>query len=97
MIIEVEPSGNVALGDQDNFRAFKVVCTAPISECEKALGSVGRLDGDHLWVSPDWLESNGRPDEIWRAGLRKMIEYAASAGWTDDKGTVRAHIEITAL
>lgn len=94
MIIAVELSGNVALEDQDNFRAFKVVCAAPIGECEKSLGSVGRLDGDHLWVSSAWLESNGRPDEIWRTGLRKMIDYAASAGWTDDQGAVRAHIEI---
>jgi hypothetical protein len=96
MLIKVEPSGHARLEDQDNFRAFKVLCTATVHECESALGTVGRLDGDHLWVSRAWVESHGPSDETWRTGLRKMLDYAAASGWTDGTGAIRAHIEIGA-
>ncbi len=94
MIVMVNPSGDVALEDQDNFKAFKVISAIPVNQAEDSLKAVGRLDGGHLWVSRAWLESNGSQDEAWRSGLRKMIDYAASAGWVDDAGAVRAHIEI---
>jgi hypothetical protein len=96
MFIKVDATGIARLEDQDNFRAFKVVCTAPRDACGDALAQVGRVDGDHVWVARAWLDQHGRIDEAWRAGLQKMLDYAASSGWVDERGAVRAHIDIAA-
>lgn len=93
MIIHVDASNPPSLGDAENFRAFKVECASDRNDCTDAFAEVGRLDGDHLWVDPAWLCSHGRRDADWAAGLQKMIDYAASAGWVDQAGAIRAHIE----
>lgn len=93
MIVRIDSANPPSLEDADNFRAFKLVCASPREACVDAFAQVGRLDGDHLWVDADWIRANGRQDEEWSAGLGKMIDYAASAGWVDDSGAIRAHIE----
>lgn len=93
MIITIAPSKPAALEDADNFRAFKVVCTSPRADCEAGLAEIGRLDGDHVWVDPTWIRRNGRPAEEWTTGFDKMVAFAASSGWVDDAGAIRAHIE----
>jgi len=91
MIINIQAAGPATLEDADNFRAFKVVsAAAPAS----AFAAIGRLDGGHVWVNPAWLKAHGRPDdETWATGLEKMLNYAKTAGWVDEAGYVRAHIE----
>ncbi len=92
MFIKIPPDGPATLEDPDNFKAFKVIthAAAPAS----AYATIGRLDGDHVWVNPGWLKTNGRGDDAnWLAGLDKMLNYAKTAGWLDDTGAVRAHIE----
>lgn len=93
MIVRIMASEPPVLEDAANFRAFKVVCTSPRGDCKSAFAEAGRLDGDHLWVDPDWIRANGPSGEPWAAGLAKMIAYADSAGWVDDRGAIRAHIE----
>lgn len=93
MNVQIDALQPAALDDADNFRSFKVVCTSPREDCKDAFAQVGRLDGDHLWVDADWIRSNGPIDEKWHAELVKMIDYAASAGWVDAAGAIRAHIE----
>jgi hypothetical protein len=91
MFITIPPSGPATLEDIDNFKAFKVITAATASG---AFAELGRLDGDHVWVSTAWLKANGRPEDAnWLAGLDKMLGYAKGAGWLDDSGAVRAHIE----
>jgi hypothetical protein len=91
MFIEIPPSGPATLEDVDNFKAFKVVAAGA---APAAFAEIGRLDGDHVWVSTAWLKANGRSDDAsWLAGLDKMLSYAKGAGWLDDSGGVRAHIE----
>jgi len=91
MIIKIPAAGPATLEDVDNFKAFKVVsAAAPAS----AYATIGRLDGDHVWVNQTWLKTNGRPnDETWLTGLEKMLNYAKTAGWLDETGAVRAHNE----
>jgi hypothetical protein len=93
MIITIGAQNSPSLDDADNFRAFKVVCEAERDSCAAQFSQVGRLDGDHLWVDPEWIRRNGRTDGDWLAGLDKMIAYAGSSGWTDASGAIRAHIE----
>ncbi len=79
------------LADIDNFRALKVVVA---KDAAPPLASVGRVDGDHVWLDRNWLETNGRPAEAdWAQGFAAMIGYAEKSGWVDDNGAIRAHIE----
>jgi len=91
MFINIPSAGPATLEDADNFKAFKVIsAAAPAS----AFAPIGRLDGDHVWVDTAWLKANGRPDDSdWLSGLDKMLNYAKGAGWLDETGAVRAHIE----
>nr|WP_087573959.1 hypothetical protein [Sphingomonas sp. CDS-1] len=93
MIVRIDSANPPSLEDVDNFRAFKLICESPREACAGSFAKIGRLDGDHLWVDADWIRTNGRQDEEWVAGLGKMIDYAASAGWVDDGGAIRVHIE----
>jgi len=87
-------AGAATLEDADNFRAFNVKTDLNTSEQLAALKGVGRLDGGHVWVDPAWLRAHGRPgDAEWLSGLAKMLDYAKSAGWVDEAGGIRAHIE----
>jgi hypothetical protein len=91
MIIKITAAGAATLEDADNFKAFKVVSAAAPAA---AFAAVGRLDGDHVWVNPAWLKAHGRSDDSdWLTGLEKMLNYAKGAGWLDERGAVRAHIE----
>lgn len=50
----------------------------------------------HLWLDPQTIiELVGElgEDAQWREQFDGMIGYAASKGWTNDAGEVRAHIE----
>ena len=93
MIVRIDPSRPPSLEEADNFRAFKVACASPREACAAGFAEVGRLEGDHLWVDAEWLKAHGPDDDAWRGGLDKMVDYATSAGWVDDAGAVRAHIE----
>jgi hypothetical protein len=85
--------GTPHLEDIDNFRALKVVIAAGDPA---ALETVGRVDGDHVWLDRAWLESNGRTDDpAWAKEFAGMAAYAEKAGWVDDTGAIRAHIEAT--
>ena len=76
---EVPPA--VEVREPDDFTAFKVVVEVP----------------EHAWVAPDVLTAlAGRgDDDAWRQNLAGMLAYAASKGWCDDAGRVRAHVEVT--
>ncbi len=76
---EVPPA--VEVREPDDFTAFKVVVEVP----------------EHAWIVPDVLTAlAGRgDDDAWRQNLAGMLAYAASKGWCDDAGRVRAHVEVT--
>ena len=95
MLLRVAADGAVTLEEADNFRGFSVGA-APGVPLARALDGIARLEGDtHAWVSPAALRrfapQAGQPG--WEKGFGKMLDYAASKGWTDAEGAVRAHIE----
>ena len=71
----------VAVERSDDFTSFKVVVNTAA----------------HVWIAPESVASliPGATDE-WRKAFEGMVAYAASQGWTDDAGRVRAHVEVVA-
>ncbi len=71
----------VQVREPDDFTAFKLVLEVP----------------EHAWIAPDVLiELAGRGgDDEWKQNLAGMLAYAASKGWCDDAGRLRAHVEVT--
>jgi hypothetical protein len=63
---------------------------------QAALGPLGELDGDHVWLDVDELRSRADTgDPAWPDGFAAMVQYAAGAGWLDTTGRrVRAHVEV---
>ena len=82
MIIEVDLASvppNVQLLNAEDVTSFKLVTR-----------------GEHAFVQRDTLislagEHGSSPQ--WRADLDQMFSYAASQGWANDEGAIRAHIE----
>lgn len=95
MLIRFDQGGAATLEDLDNFRSFKVLCPTTLRNDETIFSRVGRLDGTgYLWVGREWLSRNGRQNDIaWTQGLTAMVDYAATAGWLDPTGSIRAHLE----
>jgi hypothetical protein len=71
-----------ALRDAEDFTALKVAA-------ERV---------DHVWLTREDIErlaGERSRDPAWRDQLEKMLAYAASQGWVNDEGAVRAHVEWT--
>jgi len=70
------------LRDPGDFASLKVVAPQP----------------SHIWVTREEfarLAGAAAEDPAWRDGLEKMFDYAASHGWCNEAGAVRAHVEWT--
>jgi hypothetical protein len=97
MVITVAlPAGDVVLVDPGDFTKFHVEARGD-GDLGGALASAGagRLDGDHAFIDTDWLRANAPDDAAWPEGFTKMLGYARSKGWLDDRGAIQAHIERT--
>jgi hypothetical protein len=93
MFIKISASGGASLEDASNVKAFKVVKEEG-EAADAALGRLGRADGGHVWIDPQWVRTHGPAgDAGWCAGFDRMLSYAKGAGWMDAEGAVRAHIE----
>jgi hypothetical protein len=86
----------LALRDQDDFTAFKLVIEGEggWGDLSRALRGTGRVDPPHVWIGSAALRSLGRADDpAWMEGLDAMMAFAGSHGWVDQHGAVRAHCE----
>ena len=96
MQVLIEMGGVARLTDADNFRAFDVQLSpgANVDDLAAGAAAAGRLDpdGEHIWVSPDWIRAQAKGGTDWAAGFEKMLVFAAKSGWMDAEGLVRAHI-----
>lgn len=94
MIIAIDSNGNVTLNEATDFKGFKV--TTPNKDetfLTRALAAAGRYDGEHAWISQDWVVAQGaQHGAAWRDGFDKMAVYAQSKGWIEN-GAIRAHVE----
>jgi hypothetical protein len=101
ILIDSDDDGapQVSLEEASDFRAFKVVISPTAgAAADEALAGLGApAPPDHVFVERAAVEAlaetihTGDPD--WRAGLDGMVGYAASHGWTDEEGRIRAHVE----
>lgn len=83
MIIDIDLSDvppRTSLRDPDTMDEFSIVVKVP----------------DHGWVSAEVLAELAGPvaTSSWLEAVGRMCEYAASRGWTDDSGRLRAHIVV---
>jgi hypothetical protein len=98
--VDRAPDGvRLSLVEPDAFDAFSVRIDdgVPAAAAAAALARVGRrADATHVLVDPAALTGlagdRGR-DADWLRGLEAMSAYARSAGWADEAGWIRAHIE----
>jgi hypothetical protein len=89
--------GTATLEAPEDLKRFKLVVTggAEGAALQQALGTAGRLEGEHVWVSPTWLaQASGRgADAAWLEAFGGMVGFAAKQGWVNEAGEIRAHIE----
>lgn len=83
MYVEIDLSAvppTAELRDADDFSDFRVIASVP----------------SHVWLAPDVLaELAGRSEDgEWHQRLAGMVAYAAEKGWVDERGRVRAHVQI---
>jgi hypothetical protein len=82
MIIDVDLTTvppRTSLADVDDFTSLKIV-----------------THGEHGFISRETFVALAGPrgdEPAWLAQLDAMLGYAASKGWTDEQGSVRAHVE----
>ena len=79
--------------DVDDLRRLEVLAPVGLADVDLAarIGDLGRLDGDHVWLSVEHLRQAGPADPGWAEGFDGMIGYARSKGWVEgDAG--RAHV-----
>jgi len=98
MFVEVQ-GGTSRVREGENLRALSVRVDDRAT-LEAALGSLGSVDGDHVWLDLAALREGAEASlpadavEGWAAGFDGMIGYATKSGWVSDDGTkVRAHID----
>jgi hypothetical protein len=77
-LTQLPPSVEVC--EPDEFNSFSVVASVP----------------PHVWIEPGTVAhiAGRTSDAAWRERLAGMIDYAASKGWVNEHGQVRAHIEV---
>jgi hypothetical protein len=88
----------ITLDDPTAFNTFHVcVQGADAPALAAAIARVGSLaDPDHAFIDRAALEGlagDHAQEPDWQRSLESMLSYAASKGWTNDNGAIRAHIE----
>ena len=81
----------------EDLKRFKLVVSGGLegADLQQALGTAGRLEGEHVWVAPAWLtQASGLgTDPAWLEEFGRMLGFAAKHGWVNEAGEIRAHIE----
>jgi len=87
-------NGHIELMDARNFKEFYFEKTDSQVELPAA-AITADPDGEHLWVSIEWLHSMGpKEDAEWAEQFGKMIEKVRPYGWiSEDSRFVRGHFK----
>lgn len=99
MLITIDTGVWPVLENVEDTKALKISARCDAAALAAAVAPIGRLDGDsHVWVDVRWLAASGRPQvPAWVESFDKMLAYARSRGWLDERGEfVRVHIEYSA-
>jgi hypothetical protein len=91
MIFRIDSTGAV-LDGPDVFDRFDVAAAEGADLTR--LGVVAD-DGEHVFVAPDTVRAlaGDAATPEWEERFAGMVGYAASKGWLDDAGRIRAHVE----
>lgn len=96
MRVHLTNAGTITLSEPSVFNRLDVlVDPQPPQRLEQSIARVGSRDGaDHVRLSPSVLRflSSDAGSTEWDAKFDAMISYAASKGWLDEQGRVRAHL-----
>lgn len=96
MLIKVTDRGDLLLEGAEDFGRFSIsIDPGAGALAGAALDRIARLDGtDYAWVSQEGLRTISPFAGVaeWESGLARMAAYAASKGWLDPEGAIRAHI-----
>jgi NAD(P)-dependent dehydrogenase (short-subunit alcohol dehydrogenase family) len=96
MRVHLTQAGGITLSAPSLFNRLDVhVETQPPQQLEQAIASIGSRDGaEHVRLAPAVLRflSGLAGVAEWETGFEGMIGYAASKGWLDAQGRVRAHL-----
>jgi len=93
----------VSLEEPDDTGRFHVTVRGGARGVDEAIvfgalvdAAAGRLDGDDAWITVDAVRrlAAGRVGPSWDDELSRMVEYARSKGWLDERThAIRAHVE----
>jgi hypothetical protein len=91
MVFRIGPD-DVVLDGADAFDRFEIVAAEGADLTR--LGTVAE-DGEHVYVAPDTVRALAGESvtPVWEERFAGMVGYAASKGWLDDAGRIRAHVE----
>jgi flavin reductase (DIM6/NTAB) family NADH-FMN oxidoreductase RutF len=96
MRVHLTNAGAITLCEPSVFNRLDVLVDPQSPErLEQAIARIGSRDGaGHVRLSPSVLRflSGHAGAAEWETGFAAMIGYAASKGWLDDEGRVRAHL-----
>ncbi len=96
MRVHLTNTGAITLCDPTVFNSLDVLVDPQSPELlEQAIARIGNRDGaGHVRLSPSVLRflSSHAGSAEWDAKFDAMISYAASKGWLDEQGRVRAHL-----
>jgi hypothetical protein len=91
------PASVVSISDAEDLDGLSVVLLEVSAErASELIGDLGRIEGDHVWLSiQSLLELSPKPRSCsWDARFAKTMADAQKSGWTDPTARfVRAHIE----
>ncbi|MDO8776646.1 MAG: SDR family oxidoreductase [Burkholderiaceae bacterium] len=96
MRVHLTNAGAITLCEPTVFNSLDVLVDPQSPErLEQAIARIGSRDGaDHVRLSPSVLRflSSHAGSAEWETKFDAMIGYAASKGWLDEQGRVRAHL-----
>lgn len=102
--VDLEPyPPAVSLEEPEDTGRFHVAVRAGAKGEDEALvfgalvdAAAGRLEGDDAWITVDAVRrmAAGRVGPSWDEDLGRMLEYARTKGWLDERAhAIRAHVE----
>lgn len=81
-----------------DFKHFSVAVDPLLADdIATAAAPIGDMaDKEHVWVNPHAIRALCplAGDADWAKGFDAMVGFAAQHGWTDDRGRIRAHVEL---
>lgn len=101
MLIRITSAGEAVLEEPGDFRRFSIRFdpgSRGTPAAEAALARLARPEGEAAWVCAEALRRLAPQggDAEWRRGLDGMVAFAATRGWVDEAGRIRAHVEAAA-